>query len=110
MSIGFVRGLSSPCLFHHPDRDIDTVVHGDDFTSLGEEKQLKLFTDKLKEIVMIKDRGTLGPDVNNLKESRFLNRIMAWESDGIRYEADQRHAKVIVKEMGVDTLLPASKG
>ena len=109
ISLGFVRGLSPPCLFHHPQRDIDTVVHGDDFTNLGEENELKWLTDKLKEHFSIKDRGTLGPDVNDLKEIRLLNRIIAWESDGIRYEADQRHGEILIDVLdlkeakGVDT-------
>ena len=34
-SLGFVSGISSPCVFCHPTRGIHTVVHGDDFTSTG---------------------------------------------------------------------------
>lgn len=32
---GFTQGLSSPCVFHHEQRDVQLVVHGDDFTFLG---------------------------------------------------------------------------
>ena len=35
--LGFHPGLSSPCVFYRPGRDIETVVHGDDFTSLAIE-------------------------------------------------------------------------
>ena len=38
-SVGFVRGLSSPCLFYHPGKYVRAVVYGDDFTMLGAEEQ-----------------------------------------------------------------------
>ena len=30
-ALGFRRGKSNPCVFHHPERDVRCVVHGDDF-------------------------------------------------------------------------------
>ncbi len=39
-SVGFIRGLSGPCLFYHPGKDIRAVVYGDDFTLLASEEQL----------------------------------------------------------------------
>ena len=38
--LGFVVGLSSPCFFYQPVRDISTSMHGDDITSLGTEEHL----------------------------------------------------------------------
>ena len=32
---------------------------------------------------------------------RILNRIVEWTPEGIRYEADQRHAEIIIKELGL---------
>ena len=32
---GFVRGVGHPSVFHHPTRDIWTLVHGDDYCSAG---------------------------------------------------------------------------
>ena len=32
---GFVRGVTSPCVFLNEARDLRVVVHGDDFTILG---------------------------------------------------------------------------
>ena len=40
MDVGFVRGRSCPTLFHHPQRRISIVVHGDDFVALGEAADL----------------------------------------------------------------------
>ena len=42
-SIGFICGLSSPCLFYHPGKDIRAVVYGDDFMLLGSEDYLDWF-------------------------------------------------------------------
>ena len=33
-AMGFVSGISSPCCFHHPERHLHLVVHGDDFTCM----------------------------------------------------------------------------
>ena len=37
LSFGFAQGVSCPNVFHHADRNIDSSVHGDDFTSEGGE-------------------------------------------------------------------------
>ena len=47
VEIGFRRGLASPCVFYHKDRNIRVVVHGDDFTVLGYEGRLNWFRDKI---------------------------------------------------------------
>ena len=52
---GFKQGLASPCVFHHVARDISTVVHGDDFTSLGTEAELLWLRDSPKHKFLIKD-------------------------------------------------------
>ena len=38
--IGFTRGVSSGVVFYHKARDISLVVHGDDFTFCGGDKDL----------------------------------------------------------------------
>ena len=37
---GFSRGSASPCVFYHGERGIRTLVHGDDYVSVGFPKQL----------------------------------------------------------------------
>ena len=46
---GFIRGKSSPCTFFHPTRGVRCVVHGDDFTFLGCEEELKWCTQTMKD-------------------------------------------------------------
>ena len=43
----------------------------------------------------------MGPDAHDVKEIRLLNRIIAWTPTGIRYEADQRHAEIIIESLGL---------
>merc|ERR1712079_979706 len=43
----------------------------------------------------------MGPDQKDTKAIRILNRIITWGDDGIEYEADQRHAEIIIKQMGL---------
>ena len=35
MDVGFVRGKSNPCVFHYAERNIWTLVHRDDYASVG---------------------------------------------------------------------------
>ena len=47
--IGFTRGVVSPCVFWHPERELRVVAHGDDFTSLGWEWELDWFKTRINE-------------------------------------------------------------
>ena len=48
----------------------------------------------------VKFRGRLGADVGDDKSIRILNRVVEWTESGIKYEADQRHADLIVAKLG----------
>ena len=39
-AIGFRRGQYNPCLYVHESRNIQTLIHGDDFVSVGSRKQV----------------------------------------------------------------------
>ncbi len=39
VSLGVRKGVSTPCAFHHPEKGIRAVAHGDDFTLLGTERE-----------------------------------------------------------------------
>ena len=40
LAMGYKEGFSSPCSFHHSERDFSTVVHGDNFLSEGPIERL----------------------------------------------------------------------
>ena len=46
-SMGFKSGSASPCIFHRADRDLTVVVHGDDFTCLGNDTNIDWYEAKL---------------------------------------------------------------
>ena len=78
-----------------------TVIHGDDITVLGTGESLDWFRKRIKEKFEVKFRARLGPDKEDDKSVRILNRIVEWTPKGIRYEANQTHAEIIVRATGV---------
>ncbi len=53
-SIGFVAGMSTPCIFCNKDMNLRAVVHGDDFTIMGYDRNLDGFRSKIKERFEVK--------------------------------------------------------
>ncbi len=100
VSIGFERGTACPCNFHHRGRDIALTVHGDDFTSTGREVELRWLDGQLRTKYDVKTH-LMGPEDRHEKQLRILNRIISWTDSGIEFEADQRHAELIVAAMSV---------
>ena len=100
---GFTVGRFNPCMYHHEKRGIVCLVHGDDFVSVGKSLDLKWMKEKLKARFEIKTT-TVGMNAENgeVKEARILNRIIRVTDKGWEYEADQRHADLIVQETGAE--------
>ena len=96
---GFIQGRASPCVFVHSLYNLKLVVHGDDFTFLGDSSALAFAEACMRQLYDIKVRGVLGPDPNDDKEIRILNRILTWSADGLHYECDPRHAEIIVHDL-----------
>ena len=46
----------------------------------------------------------MGPGREDDKSIRILNRIVTWDNHGITYEADQRHAEIIVRQLGLSEM------
>ena len=90
--LGFTRGLTSPCIFYHPGRNLRVLVHGDDFVSLGAPPDLYQFRQELETRWLMKIRGMLGVEVQSID---ILNRVLTVTPSGILYEADPKHAKLI---------------
>ena len=57
---GFTAGKYSPVVFWHRERELRCVVHGDDFTFLGNSKNLAWIEDHMRGWYEIKMRGILG--------------------------------------------------
>ena len=78
------------------------MVHGDDFTALGVDASLDLHEQGLRKIFELKLRGRVGEGVDDLHEIRVLNRILRCDSEGLRYEADPRHAELLARALGLE--------
>ena len=61
LEIGFEAGKASPCNFVHAERGISTTIHGDDYTSVGREADLRWLDARLKETFETKTKF-LGPN------------------------------------------------
>ena len=100
ISLGFIVGQASPCNYHHLSRGISVTVHGDDFTSTGNETELRWLDGRMKSRFDVKTE-ILGPGKRHAKQIQVLNRVLTWNEDGNSYEPDQRHAEIIIQAMGV---------
>ena len=100
-AIGLVQGRSSPCIFYCERRDLRVVVHGDDFTVLSDRAGIDFVHAAMKKKYIVKLRGVLGPEHGDDKEIRILNRVLRYTESGLELEADQRHAEILVRDIGV---------
>ena len=141
---GFQRGRYNPCLYWQKDDDLMTMVHGDDFVSVGSRESTGAFKRQLEQRFEIKTQviGSGSPvhhacvctdsrqsrpseehkppvhrsrvcAVSNeeqpeIQEGRVLNRIIRWTNEGWEIEPDQRHAAIIVHELGLSESKPVS--
>ena len=97
VNMGFIQGVSSPCCFVHPQWHVMVVVHGDDFTAVGSPEALDQYEVGMQKSFDCKLKGRLGTDPGDCKEMRVLNRIVRINDKGLLYEADPRHAEIIIK-------------
>ena len=78
------------------------MVHGDDFIAVGYRDRVETFRNQIANRFTVKDKIIgLREDLGELREARVLNRILRVRHDGWEYEADQRHADLIVSELGL---------
>ena len=99
---GLKSGKSTTAVFYNEQTETRVVVHGDDFTFLGYEDELQKIKKKMEEWYEIKLRGVLGDDPWDVKEMTILNRKVTWDGEKIVCRADDKHAKIIIEEMGLD--------
>ena len=98
-NMGFKTGVANPCIFHHAEKDLLVVVHGDDFTTLGLDADIDWFERTLQESFEIKIRGRLGEGCSGPQEIRILNRVVSITPEGLTYEADPRHCDTLMSSL-----------
>ena len=102
MKNGFKKGRAAPSLLYHEGHEIRVLVHGDDFISLSDDDGQEFLSKVLAERYEFKVVGQLGPGEGDKQEMSVLNRTLRYVEGGtIEYEADQRHAEIIVRDLGL---------
>ena len=76
------------------------MLHGDDFVTVGSERSLLWFKGVLKSKFETKTK-IIALESDDEEATRVLNRVIAFTDQGVEYEADQRHAESIAKDMNV---------
>ncbi len=99
--LGFRQGLTSPCVFWHPERHLVCAVHGDDFTTRGSKRHLDWFETELRNKYELKTGERLGPGATDDKEATVLNRVVRWGENGLEYEADPRQDERLLYELNL---------
>ncbi len=97
VAMGFARGRASPCCYFHAALDVRCIVHGDDFVLTGRPQALDEVKAGMHARFLLKELGRLGGGQGELREMRVLNRVIQWTPAGLRYEADPRHAEIVVR-------------
>lgn len=101
------EGVRYPAAFFHKDRNLLTLVNGDDYVTAGKQQDIDWLEVQLEvayEIQMQK----IALAKNCYLEGNFLNRIIRCGKDDWRLEADPRHAELIVEQLGVGNLRAAA--
>ena len=99
-SIGYVRGVGHPSVFVHPERNLVTLVHGDDYVSSGMKADLGWLQGELEKAYEIKTQN-LGLGNKQDREGKVLNRILRCTSEGWQLKADPRHAELAMEQLGI---------
>ena len=58
--MGFAAGRGSPCCFHHAERHVSLVVHGDDLTAMGLSKDLDWYEAELAKKLQAQGSRAIG--------------------------------------------------
>jgi hypothetical protein len=95
LGAGFKQGLSSPCLWSHEERDLRVLIHGDDVVTCGNIEDCRWLRDVMSTHWMLKNRGAIGRGGEH-SSMRVLGRLVSKTEDGYEYEADPRHAELLV--------------
>lgn len=100
VKLGFRVGRYNPCTYYHSNLHIKTLVHGDDFMSVGSKGDCVWLKNMLEKRFDIKTK-IIGSGDGEAKEERILNRVIRVSRDGWELEADQRHADIIVQKLNL---------
>ena len=67
-ALGFKKGVAAPTVFFCEEKNVRCVVHGDDFTFMGEKEGLMSVAKALQGVYELKIRAVLGDESEDDKE------------------------------------------
>ena len=106
--IGSQRSPAFPSLYHHVERKLCTLVHGDDYVTSGTKDQVKWLQQELEKTFKIKT-DILGYDDKDVKaEAKVLNRLTKASAEEWTLEADPRHAELLIEDLQIEKGLATS--
>ena len=99
--MGLKSGVASPCIFYHAGCDLTVVVHGDDFTCLGNDTNIDWYEAELAKHFELKLRGRLLVGCSGDNATQILNRIVRVTERGLEHEADPQHVDLIAESLEI---------
>ena len=78
------------------------MVHGDDFTFIGEDASLRWVEDMMSQRYEVKVCARLGPGDQDDKEATLLGRIVRREAWGISCEANPKYRESVLEALGLE--------
>lgn len=108
ISSKFIRCKGCGQMYYHPERDITCVIHGDDFLSEGEQKQLDWLDTELDKHYTVTRKGRVGPGAaDNQTVIEYLHRKIRFvENWGFEYCPDEKHVAKAVEMLGLTDAKP----
>ena len=98
--IGFTRGKSHPCIFWHQEKQIKTLVHGDDYVSSGTVEAMNWLEAEVEKAYEMKTQKLVNADGYKV-EGKVFNRVIRRTGGGWEMKADPRHAELVVEKSGL---------
>ena len=100
VKLGLKVGRYNPCTYYHNNLNIKTLIHGDDFVSVGSKEDCGWLKKMLEKRFEIKFK-IIGSGDGEAKEERILHRVIRATQEGWELEADQRYADIIVEKLNL---------
>ena len=85
-------------VYHNKKCGLITLVHGDDFITVDNRKNIRWSKNKLEGRFEIKTK-IIGQGEGEDREAQVLTRIIRVTPEGWEYEPDQRHADLLIQAM-----------
>ena len=99
--IALNQGQAQICLYYCPRTGMKLVYHGDDIGAVSYGPELDEFHKRLSKSFEANVKYLIGPEAGDDKSELLLNRCITYTDAGVLWEADPRHAELVICELGL---------